>query len=288
MAFPILYQFLKNPSYLDSKQLGYFWKQKYNFDDRWAAFKKQYNTLKVEYYIEQDNYSYYVKLQVPSNARGNTYDVVIHFFTDSNIAVTDHSLRNYNIQIFSNNPVFAFHFGYANYKAGIIIPFLADKLSNEILDTPARKNNPRNAIGYDHSFYIAGMWLMDSARLLNKSYIKEHSKSFNPKELAGEVRSLVEILDEYQANKDKEANKKSFNKDKSILKRAGEFIDDATSKVGELVDNTFKRTSTTHVIKAQKSVGGGKSGITRKSATRSIGTKPAIRSAKRVKPKPKK
>ena len=288
MALPILFRFLQNPSYLDNKQLGYFWKQKYNFDDRWAQFKKLYNTLHVEHFIEKENYSYYVKLQVPSNNRGNTYDVVIHFFTDSNIAVTDHSLRNYNIQIFSNNPVFAYHFGYANHKAGILIPFLADKLSGEILDTPARKNNPRNAIGYDHSFYIAGMWLMDSARLLNKSYIHEHGKSFDAVKLAGNVRSLLEVLDEYQANKDKEKNAKDFNKDKSILKRAGEFIDDVTSKAGELVDRTFKRTPSAKVISAKKAVGGGTRGITRKSATRTVGSKPGITYAKRVKPKPKK
>ena len=288
MALPILFRFIQNPSYLDNKQLGYFWMQKYNFEDRWLQFKKLYNTLNIEYFIDKDNYSYYVKLQVPSNNRGNTYDVVIHFFTDSNIAVTDHSLRNYNIRIFSNNPVFAYHFGYANYKAGIIIPFLADKLSNEILTTPARHNNPRNAIGYDHSFYIAGMWLMDSARLLNKSYIKEHAQPFDAKKLAANVRSLLEVLDEYQANKDKDKNAKTFNKDKSILKRAGEFIDDVTSKAGELVDRTFKRTPSTRTITAKKSVGGGTAGISYKAATHSTGSKPGITRARRIKPKPKK
>ena len=286
MAFPILFRFLENPSYLDRKQLGYHWMQKFNYKDRWEQFKKQYNTFKAEYYIDENDVSYYVKMQVPSNARGNTYDVVIHFFTDSKTVMTDHSLRNYNIQIFSNNPVFAFQFGYANNKAGIVIPFLADKLGEEILKTPASKNNPRDAIGYDHSFYIAGMWLMDSARLINKSYIKDHAQSFSAKEIAGNVRSLKEVMEEYADNKDKDANKRSFNKNKPLTAKVGDLIDDITGKAGELVDRTFKRTSNTHVVKASKRVGG-TSGITHKSATRSnvtSKTKSAISHAKRIKP----
>lgn len=286
MAFPILFRFLENPSYLDRKQLGYNWMQRFNYHDRWNQFKKQYNTFNTEYYIDEEDVSYYVKMQVPSNARGNTYDVVIHFFTDSKTVMSDHSLRNYNIQIFSNNPVFAFQFGYANNKAGIVIPFLADKLGEDVLKTPARRNNPRNAIGYDHSFYIAGMWLMDSARLMNKGYIKEHAESFNAKEIAGNVRSLKEVMEEYADNKDKNANKKAFNKSKTLTAKVGDLIDDITGKAGELVDRTFKRTSNAHVVKASRRVGS-TSGITYKSATKSNvsnKTKSGISHAKRIKP----
>ena len=287
MAYPVLFRFLENPSYLDHKQLGLFWMKKMNYRARWEEYRRTYNTFKTRYFIEDEN-SYYVHMLIPSNNRGNTYDVVIHFFTKSSIHATDYSLRNYDIEIFSNNPVFAFQFGYANHKAGIVIPFLAHKLSDIVLKTPAKKNNPSNAIGYDHSFYIAGMALMDSARLLNKAYIKEVASPFDMKELIKEVRSLEDVMAEYQDNKDKDANKKAFNKDKSLLDRAGEFIEDAKSKVGELVDRTFRSGSGSNVVKPSKSVGG-KPAIkqaTRKSATRSITTS-ATKAVKRKKPKRK-
>ena len=291
MALPVLKQFLQNPSYLDHKQLGYFWKQKYDYDKRWKDFKSQYNNFKPEYYIEDES-SYYVYMKIPSNNRGNTYDIVIHFLTNSKMTMDDYSLVNYNIQIFSNNPVFGFYFGYANYSAGIIIPFLAHKLGEEILSTPAKKHNPRNAIGYDHSFYIAGMVLIDSARLMNKAYIKEHAKPFNQKELLAEVRLLKEVMDEYQSNKDKSGNKKAFNQDKSLIDKAGDLVSDAKSKVREIIDRTFG-TPSSNVKRPKKYVGGDKAVIkdaTRKSATKSTVTNKstsAIKTATRKKPKRK-
>ena len=283
MALPVLFRFLDNPSYLDHKQFGYYWKQKYDYDKRWKEFKSQYNTFKPVYYIEDES-SYYVHMTVPSNNRGNTYDVVIHFLTTSHNVMNDFSLRNYNIQIFSNNPVFGFYFGYANYSAGIIIPFLAHKLGEEILSTPAKKHNPRNAIGYDHSFYIAGMALMDSARLMNKSHIKDIAKPFNEKELLANVRLMKEVMDDYQANKDSSGNKKAFHQDKSIIDKAGDLVSDAKSKVGEIIDRTFT-TPGSNVKRPKKFVGGEKAVIkdaTRKSATKSTVTKKATSAIKRA------
>lgn len=254
MALPVLFRFLDNPSYLDRRQYGHFWKEQMNYDERWQTFKRSYNNLNIDYYIENDA-SYYVVMKIPSNQRGNTYDVVIHFLTDSKVTMTDHSLRNYNIQIFSNNPVFGFHFGYANYHAGIIIPFLAKKLGTEILKTPAVKYNPRNAMGYDHSFYFAGMYLTDSARLLNKEYIRSKAQPFSEKAILTSVRSFEETMAEYQENKDHDQHKKTYNKDKSLVDKAKELVDDASSKVGELVDRTFHRGQGSRVVKPSKSVG---------------------------------
>lgn len=265
MALPVLFRFIDNPSYWDHRQYGHFWMEQMNYEDRWKAFRSQYNNLSIDYYIESDS-SYYVVMKIPSNARGNTYDVVIHFLTDSTVTMTDHSLRNYNIQIFSNNPVFGFHFGYANYKAGLIIPFLAKKLGSEILKTPASKYNPRNGVGFDHSFYFAGKYLLDSARLLNKEYIKDKALPFSEKAIYETVRSFNETMADYQANKDRDQNRRTYNKDKSLIDKAKELVDDAASKVGELVDSTFKKGQGSRSVKPSKSVG----------------SKGAISSAKRI------
>ena len=287
MPYPKLHPFLDNPSYIDRKQLGKFWKEKYNFEDRWKAVRREYNNIKPEYLVESEK-SYYVLMKIPSHKRGNTYDVVIHFFTTSDIVKTDFSLRNYDIEIFSNNPVFGFHFGYANNQAGIIIPFLADKLGKDILKTPATKYNPKNAMGYDHSFYIAGRILTESARYLNKTYIKENSHSFDEGKLIKAVRSLAEVMQEYSDNKDADTNRVAFNKDKSIATRAGELVDDAKSKVGELVDRTIG--GGTKRVTAKKHVGG-QQRIKTVKATKSVGmksaTKSAIKPAARKKPKRK-
>ena len=285
MPYPKLHPFLENPSYIDRRQLGTFWKEKYNFEDRLKAMRSEFNNIRPEYLYESEK-SYYVYMKIPSHKRGNTYDVVIHFFTTSDIVKTDYSLRNYDIEIFSNNPVFGFHFGYANYHAGIIIPFLANKLGRDILTTPAKAYNPRNAMGYDHSFYIAGRILVDSPRYLNKTYIKEHAHEFDEDKLIKVVRTLEDIQKEYKANQDDDPNKIAFNRDKSLKDRAGETVADVKAKVGEVIDRTFgtgvKR------VKPASSVGGQKRIKTVK-ATKSVGTS-ATRSAtkKAIKPIAKK
>ena len=99
MYYPTLKRFMDNPSYIDAGRFGFYWKNHY--ERRWAEFRKHFFNLEINYYMESE-LSYYVHVLVPSNKKGNTYDVVFHFFTDegSNASQAP-NLTGYYIRIFS-------------------------------------------------------------------------------------------------------------------------------------------------------------------------------------------
>ena len=232
MPRPILKKFLENPSYVDKGKFGTFWMNKQEYDNRWYFFKKIFKTLEVLYYYEGED-SIYVFVTVPSERHGNTYDVVIHFYTDDEKIARESDIRNYYIQFFSNNPVLAFQFGHADYIKGLLIPFLADKLSRAVLEGKAEKNNPKDEVGFDHSFYHAGMYLLSQLKFLNKSYIHSKSLQFNAKIIYDLVRDLDQTIEEYHEQKDKSKNKERFNKKENISDKISDVISSAKAKIDQ-------------------------------------------------------
>jgi len=234
MYYPTLKRFMDNPSYIDTGRFGFYWKNHYDYERRWSEFRKHFFNLEINYYIENE-LSYYLHILVPSNKKGNTYDVVIHFFTDADSAASQApNLTGYYIRIFSNNPVFSYHFGYANYTNGITIPFLMEaKIPRMVLETPAKEHNPRNNVGFDHSTFFAGMFLLSASRYLDKNYILSKAHTFSEGALLEDVRHLDQTMEEYIQNKDQENNKRRFNKPKSASEKASELLQDAKSKARE-------------------------------------------------------
>lgn len=239
MKLPTLKKFLDNPSYLDGKKYGKFWKEKQDYETRWKYYKDIFKNLELTYFLES-NESYYVMVEVPSERMGNTYDVIIHFYTDSDVVAHEGSLNNYYISFFCNNPAFAFRFAYANYHAGIMIPFLVDKLPRAMIELPAKTNNPNSAVGYDHTFHHTANYLLSQLRFLNKAYINSHSLQYHEKVVYELTRPFEKIMEQYKDKGDRSELKSRFNKDKSVKDEISDVISDARAKLGQGAEKVAK------------------------------------------------
>ena len=228
MKFPTLKEFIKDPSCVDNGNFGDFWKNRREYDKRWEYVSKVFKTFDIHYFKEND-YSYYIYIEVPSERRGNTYDIVIHFFTQFDAIASQSNLQNYNIKFFSNNPVFGFWFAYANASKGLIIDFLLDKIPRDMLENPAKKYNPKSHVGFDHSFYHAAKYLLDAPRRLNKTFFESKLLPFEKSRIHKLCRPLDQTMEEYRELKNKENNKKRFNEEKSLKDRASDTIADIKS-----------------------------------------------------------
>ena len=237
MNFPILKKFLEDPSCVDNGNFGGFWKNKRDYERRWEYISETYKTFNVHYFKESE-YSYYIMIEVPSERRGNTYDVVIHFFTEFDNVASQSNLQQYQIRMFSNNPEFAFWFGYANNKRGLIIDFLLDKFPRDILETPASKHNPQSHVGFDHSFYHAGKYLLNKPRFLNKSFFESKLLPFSKDTIYKLCRPLDQTMEEYKEFRDKTANKNRFGKEGSgtLSGKIDSGIKDLKAKFDSLKD----------------------------------------------------
>lgn len=233
MKFPILKKFLDNPSYIDNQNYGKQWSERREYERRWSYIKTIFKSFPITYFYESE-YSYYLYMEMPSERKGNTYDIVIHFFTDDEYVKNESSLMNYNIRIFSNNPVFGFHFGHANYIKGILIDFLAAKFPRDILENKAMKYNPKDAIGYCHTFYEAGSYLIENPRFLNKSLIKSKLLPFNQEVIFKLCKHLDQTIDEYRTMKNSSENRKRFGQNNAKI---GDNIDDVISKAKQKADS---------------------------------------------------
>ena len=266
MYYPTLKRFMDNPSYIDAGRFGFYWKNHYDYERRWAEFRKHFFNLEINYYMESA-LSYYVHVLVPSNKKGNTYDVVFHFFTDegSNASQAP-NLLGYYIRIFSNNPVFSYQFGYANYTNGLTIPFLMEaKIPRMVLETPAKEHNPRNNVGFDHSTFFAGMFLLSASRYLDKNYILSKSHTLNKNALLEDIRHLDQTMEEYLANKDQANNRARFNRPKTASERAAEMLQDAKSKARAYGYNVLHPIDSTRSPKKKPTqyIGSSKSAVSR-------------------------
>ena len=256
---PQLERFLKNPNYIDNGKYGKMYLEKNQFQRRYELLSDLINDFPIHYFKENDA-SYYVLVTVPSERRGNTYDVVIHFFTDDQGDINSSSIRNYYMQIFSNNPVFGFHFCHANVSHGIVIPFLLDKFTPEMIKDRAQKYNPNDNVGFCQAFFHAGKYLLSTSRYLNKHYIESRAMAFRPDIISNMVRPITQTIEEYKTFKNRQAMKNKLNKEKKISDRIGDVIDEVRSKVGQGLDEVRKKVPK---IGSSNYIGSGKPSVTR-------------------------
>ena len=244
---PTLRKFLDNPSYIDKGVYGTWWKDKYVYERRWELIQQVYKTFELTYLFENES-SYWVHVAVPSELKGVYYDIVIHFMAPNESVLNEPNLEHYEMQIFSNNPVFGWHFAHANVKHGLVIPELITKIPEEMVATRAEKYNPKDNVGYDHSFYHAGKYLLKAARYLHKGYIKSVAAQFDGK-------LLLKLVGDMQTK-----NKERFNKKEDIKQRISGGIDDMKANahakaydIGEKIKNTKDKVlQTLHIPDSDK------------------------------------
>lgn len=128
---------------------------------------------KLEYYCMKESKGsnskdvYWCYLKIPSeNVSDFYYDVIIKLIPKKG-ALESYSIKEYDVQFFSNDPSFVFTFAHAFIKNKMFIPEYLDKMSKEAVQKKAEVKNPHNQVGYVKSLYFAYL-IMDQRGLFHK------------------------------------------------------------------------------------------------------------------------
>lgn len=152
----------------------------------------------------KDREDYFIHVVVPSEdkERNNTYDVVIKFTPpDAQYSKNSSSIKDYNIQIFSNSPSFTYTYAYVFDKEKLLVPELKDKYKIETFDPPTTRN-PYEGISYEKSTFMAIMYiLINENTLLNKLALAKSSVGIS------RLRSIVRTTDKVSIEHAKERNR---------------------------------------------------------------------------------
>lgn len=197
--------------------------------DRWLYFDKV-----------QD--AYFVHFKMPSETvKDFYYDVVIRFYTNDNAERVNSSLKNYEVQFFSNDPAFVYTYLYVFHKHKMIIDDLKVKCPKASLTMRPEQRNAYEVPGYVKSIYFAYI-LMSRTDLFLKTTYETLGRRYSKGQLLQKVANYTNKMEE---RKEKESRQKAAAK-----KIAGKPIAKAKpepSKTGNV--KAVKRVNTISPIK---------------------------------------
>lgn len=150
---------------------------------------------------------YYIHLTIPSETeRENTYDVVFEFTKNMS-----KPMKDWNVKVFSNSPSFAYTFAYVYLKHDLMIKHLANKLGKEFQRKAPEVRNRFQIVGFEKYVFFGAMFIRDS-KILSEEAFKKKATSHATNSFPGKVRTLDEIMKEYDAAKGKLEKKKRQEK----------------------------------------------------------------------------
>lgn len=178
------------------------------YDKLTDGSKGRQKQIEMKIYRNGASDEYWFWLVIPTETeRDNTYDVVYHFFDSEKKHRRDMSIAKYDFQVFANTPSFAYTYAYVYNKVGLLIPQLADKLGKQpTTDSPDIRNRNQNVM-YDKYIYFAARYIMDSKKM-NRVTLEAVAKVYDEKYLVSHIRTLSQIMDEYNKAADKLKKKK--------------------------------------------------------------------------------
>lgn len=190
-----LRNFYKKPGNLSSIAVG---AARYGFEQRYdLVTKKLKKKFDVRIFQESET-SYYYKILVPSDTRNLYYDVVIHFFETSQ--ETHMSMKDWNVEFFSNCPSFVYNYAYAYNKKKLLIDSLYDKLGKDVLEKKPDERNPKLEIMWDKSIFYAIHHIMINAQYSQRYFVKRNALEYNPETFFDSIRSAKEIMEELSSD----------------------------------------------------------------------------------------
>ena len=158
--------------------------------------KKLRKKIPVDIFRENDM-SFYFHILVPSDTREMTYDVVIHFFEKTNDPNDTHmSMKDWQVEFFSNCPSFVFTYAYAYNKKNLLIDFLKDKLGSSAINDKPTEKNPELYVMWDKSIFYAIHKIMSDPRFSQRYFVKRNAEEFILDNFTAEIRTFDMILGE--------------------------------------------------------------------------------------------
>lgn len=125
---------------------------------------------KIQYVLYCNKTDYYIHFKIPCETLAKFYyDVVVRLFPNKgNKSKALGSLREYDVQFYSNDPNFVYTFAHAFKTHDMFIKDLEFKMSKLALKKKAEIKNPNDEIGYVKSLYFAYLE-MQRLDLFNKA-----------------------------------------------------------------------------------------------------------------------
>lgn len=176
-----------------------------------STLKEKYETLTNHKEIKMKCYTaalavptkYYIHLTIPSETeRENTYDVIFEFTKDKN-----KPMKDWDVKVFSNSPSFAYTFAYVYLHHDLMIKSLGKKLGKEFIKIEPNTRNKFKVVSYEKYVFFGAMFIIDS-KILNEEAFRKKSVQYSTTIYPGKVRTLQEIMKEYDAAKGKLERKK--------------------------------------------------------------------------------
>ena len=222
-------------------------------------YKRKFNTVllreqgKINYKIFKDNDpadSYYIYLKIPSEVIENFYyDVVVRLFTTLSSKKSATSLRDYEVQFYSNDPAFVYTFAHSFFKHKLFIPDMESKMSRAALSRVASERNPKDDVWYVKSLFFAYL-AMEKYNLFNRIILDRASAKYSKRTLVGLIEHADKKVKARQEAQEKLDAEKRREKAKQIAPRNTGVMANMTRHSNS--SNSIKTTRTVSTTKATK------------------------------------
>ena len=172
------------------------------------------NKIDFNMYKNDKDGSYYLYIKVPSEVvKDFTYDVVIHFVRPGHDVDFDKDLKSYEVEFFSNDPVFVYDLAYTFKSHNMFVNDLAPKAVKESLTRKPVVTNPNNTIFYCKSLYFAYLIAKEKGLFAKAKYTEKYDRK-RMLDMVEDSRTKVEQRQELGAKADKEERK--IRKEKQV------------------------------------------------------------------------
>lgn len=171
---------------------------------------KQYSELqskiRMKWYLLKDN-NLIAHIKIPSHSLSDmTYDVIFEFDLTS-IADGSNSIKHALVNVFSNCPSFAYTFAYVFNEKNLLCHWARNKYDEKVLSQKPQVRNAYELISYERSLYLGARYLLgngrDNVRISSTLAVKIDGYGV----ILSGVRSLANIMETYNKEKDKETRR---------------------------------------------------------------------------------
>lgn len=193
-----------------------------------ANLNQKYNELtskkKIEYFIYRESTSVFlIHLIIPSESeRDNSYDVVFRFAAGSKEIYNEKSIRNYDVQVFSNSPSFAYTFANVYEANDLLVKSLKSKFDPLVFKKDPVVRNKYKIVNYEKYIYFGAKFIMEGKLFFSKEYLIGNARIYNPKKFSTSIRDMDTIMVEYQRADRKVRESKRLPNNQNISRKSHE------------------------------------------------------------------
>lgn len=161
MKIMTMKQFLQNPSGSYSASFARRDLIIANLEDRFAKLmNKRKNDFKMIIFRGNNKNEIYFYFQIPSEDIPELfYDVVLQFIPVDMKCLSNQTINDYALNVFSNSPNFLYTYAYWYNKDDIIVKSLKDKVGKKALEEVPKIKNAEGIYGFEKSVYFALLYI---------------------------------------------------------------------------------------------------------------------------------